>query len=83
MSGTHAKISDTGRLSIPADLRKAVGLERGGDVVIELSGDEIRIRTVAAAITRAQALTRRLLDPKRGASVDEFLSERRAEAERE
>jgi AbrB family looped-hinge helix DNA binding protein len=83
MSPIHVKISDNGRLSIPAAMRKAIGLERGGDVVIELSGQEIRIRTLAEATARARELTRRLLAGRTDASVDDFIAERREEASRE
>ena len=72
-------VSPTGRLSLPAEFRKAVGLERGGDVVVELDNREIRIRTLDDAIAEAQALSRRLLAGKRNASVDDFLKERKAD----
>jgi AbrB family looped-hinge helix DNA binding protein len=83
MLTSFAKVSKTGRLSIPAHIRKAVGLERGGDVVVELDNSDIRIRTVDEVVARAQALTRRLLDGKPAASLDAFLAERRREGERE
>jgi len=80
MKSQHAKVSHSGRLSLPAEFRKAVGLEQGGDVVVELDGREIRIRTVSEVIERAQILTDRLLSGKADASVAEFLAERRREA---
>jgi bifunctional DNA-binding transcriptional regulator/antitoxin component of YhaV-PrlF toxin-antitoxin module len=83
MTVVRGRVSGSGRLSIPAEFRKAVGLERGGDVVVELDGREIRIRTVAEVIAQAQALTQRLIGDKPEASVDTFLSERRREAARE
>lgn len=83
MKYEHAKVSPSGRLSLPAAYRKAVGLERGGNVVIELDGREMRIITLDEAVARAQAISRRLLKGKPGASVDAFLAERRREAERE
>jgi AbrB family looped-hinge helix DNA binding protein len=83
MQRVRAKVSPSGRLSIPADFRKAIGLERGGDVVIELAGREIRIRTLDEIVAQAQDLTRRLLGDRPGASVEAFLAERRREAERE
>jgi antitoxin component of MazEF toxin-antitoxin module len=67
-------------LSLPAAFRKAIGLERGGDVVVELAGKEIRVHTVDEVVARAQELTRRLLAGKAGTSVDDFLAERRREA---
>jgi AbrB family looped-hinge helix DNA binding protein len=81
MNSVRAKVTEAGRLSLPAEFRKAVGLERGGDVVVELAGNEIRVRTVDEVVARAQELTRRLLAGKAGASVDDFLTERRREAE--
>ena len=83
MSGILARISQSGRLSIPAKFRKAVGLERGGEVVVELDGREIRIRTIDEVVGRAQALTRQLLGEQPDASLDAFLAERRREAARE
>jgi antitoxin component of MazEF toxin-antitoxin module len=84
MTVKKAKVSESGHLSIPTELLTAVGLERGGDVVIELDGRDIRIRTVAEAVAQAQALTRQLLgDRLAEASVDNFLAKRRREAERE
>lgn len=83
MNSAKAKVSESGRLSIPAELRRAVGLERGGDVVVELDGRDIRIRTVDEVMAQAQALTRRLLAGQPDASVDAFLAERQREAEEE
>ena len=42
MKAIIGHVSESGRLSLPADFRKAVGLGRGGSVVIELDGGEIR-----------------------------------------
>ncbi len=73
----RAHVSPSGRLSLPAEFRKAVGLDRGGDVVVELEGKDIRIRTIAEVVSQAQALSRQLLAGKPNASVDDFLAERR------
>ena len=81
MNALKGRVSETGRLSIPADIRKAVGLERGGDVVIELVRREIRIRTIDEVVAQAQAIARRLTEGKPDASVDAFLAGRRREAE--
>lgn len=77
------RVSQSGRISLPAEFRKAIGLEHGGDVVIELDGRDIRIRTVDETVARAQELTRRLLADKAEASLDAFLQERHREAEQE
>ena len=83
MTGGRARVSESGRISLPAEFRKAVGLEPGGDVVVELEGREIRIRTLDEVVAHAQALTHRLLRGKPDATVDAFLAERRREAEGE
>jgi AbrB family looped-hinge helix DNA binding protein len=83
MNAVRARVSESGRISLPAEFRKAVGLDRGGDVMVELSGREIRIRSLDEVVAHAQAFTRRLLSGKPDASVDAFLTDRRREAERE
>jgi AbrB family looped-hinge helix DNA binding protein len=72
-----AQVSPSGRISLPAEFRKAVGLEHGGNVVVELDGKDIRIRTIAEVVAEVQALSRRLLAGKPNVSVDDFLAERR------
>ena len=83
MNVIKGRVSESGRVSIPAEFRKAVGLEHGGDVVIELVGREIRIRTIDEVVTPAQAIARRLTAGKPDASVDAFLAERRRETHHE
>lgn len=52
-------------------------------MIVELADDEIRIRTLDEIIARAQRRARELLSGKPQASVDDFIRERRVEAERE
>jgi AbrB family looped-hinge helix DNA binding protein len=83
MKMVHAKVSESGRLSLPAEFRKEIGLERGGDVVVELEGKAIHIRTVDQAIADAQAIARRIMGNDPGGSVDAFIAEKRREAAKE
>jgi bifunctional DNA-binding transcriptional regulator/antitoxin component of YhaV-PrlF toxin-antitoxin module len=83
MTNTVAKMSDAGRLTIPAAFREAAGLPRGGSVVLEVVDGELRLRSLARAMERARALTRELVAGKDGLSVDAFLANRRREAGRE
>jgi AbrB family looped-hinge helix DNA binding protein len=83
MDSIQGKVSKAGRVSLPDEFRKAVGLDQGGEVVLELTGSEIRIRPIDEVVNRAQALTQQLLGSKTCASVDGFLAERRKEASRE
>ena len=61
MTVMRGRVSSSGRLGLPAEVRRAVGLDRGGEVVIELDGADIRIRTVADVVRRAQTLARAAL----------------------
>ncbi len=83
MTAVTTKMSENGRLTVPASIRMAVGLERGGDVIVEVVDGELRIRTVAQAMERARALARRILGGQAGGSVDDFLTDRRHDAARE
>jgi bifunctional DNA-binding transcriptional regulator/antitoxin component of YhaV-PrlF toxin-antitoxin module len=77
-SSRPGHVSETGRLSLPAELRRAVGLERGGPVRIEVVDGAIRIRTMKEVQNRIRALAREsgLADK---ASVADFLGWRAAE----
>ncbi len=83
MKPISAHVSESGRLSLPAPIRRAIGLDHGGTVIVELVGREIRIRTLDEVIAEVQALARRLTAGKPEASVDAFIAERHREAERE
>jgi AbrB family looped-hinge helix DNA binding protein len=79
---TRLRISENGRLVIPASFRKALGIEVGDEVVLRLHDDELRITTQQKRIQRAQQRARKYL--KKGASlVDELLTERRQAARNE
>lgn len=79
MNAIRARVSETGRLSIPAEVRKAVGLERGGDVVVEVDGQTIRIRTVDEVVSEAQGIVRAFFSNRKDVTVDDFIAARRAD----
>lgn len=79
----YVNVMPNGRMSLPAELRRRYGLASGGQVVVEETEDGIMLRTVAQAVARAQAISRKLTTGKSGASVDDFLAERRREADAE
>ena len=73
-------ITPNGRMSLPADIRKRLGLSGGCALLVEEMPDGIVLRTVAQAITHAQALARKYTADKPEASVDAFLANRRTES---
>jgi AbrB family looped-hinge helix DNA binding protein len=83
MPGRRVRIAPGGRVVIPAAFRKALGVEIGDDMVIELTGDELRLRSRRAAIKRVQAMVRQYIPDDKRSLSDELIAERRAEAARE
>ena len=79
---TWAQVSPDGRVVIPAAYRQLLGVEGGGHLFMLLEGSELRLIGRDRAIQRAQELVARFV-PEDVSLVDEFLAERRREAERE
>ena len=82
MEGIRVKLGSNGRVVIPAELRRALGVKEGDELLLRCSGGELRITTPRAAIRRAQELVRRYL-PADVSLVDELIDERREAAEQE
>ena len=81
--GKWAKVTTAGQFTLPAEVRERLGFAHGGKVMIDDSGDSSVLRTVDQVVARAQALARRLVEDKQGASLDDFLADRWCEAERQ
>src|SRR3546814_20721014 len=58
MSVHKARIVSGGRLQIPADVRKALGIADGDDVRLEVVDGELRVRSFQTALGRVRALVR-------------------------
>ncbi len=83
MTSRHVKIAQGGRVVIPMEFRKALGVSMGDDVVIELKEGELRLRSRKAAIRHAQGLIRKYIPGDERSLVDELIAERRQAAVRE
>lgn len=68
-----------GRLVIPTEYRRKLGLEPGDEVLMHLDDEGLHLFTPAQAVARAQALVRRYVPRERSLS-NELISERREEA---
>jgi bifunctional DNA-binding transcriptional regulator/antitoxin component of YhaV-PrlF toxin-antitoxin module len=75
-------IGADGRVVIPAEMRRVMGIDNSGVVIAQVVEGELRMLAPRLAVARAQALVR-AFDKGRGSPVDELIAERRAEAERE
>lgn len=82
MTAITTRIAEGGRVVIPAEYRRALGLRVGDEVLVELEGGTIRILTIDEAIRRAQEIIGQYV-PEEVSLVDELIAQRRAEAARE
>lgn len=82
MSSVVVKISGSGRLNLPSELRRLLGLKGPGHLILTVQDGEVRITTMAQELERVRALARPYA-PKDRLASEELIRERRAEAKRE
>jgi AbrB family looped-hinge helix DNA binding protein len=73
-------VTPNGRMSLPADIRKRMGLISGGQILVEETDEGVILRTTAQAVAHAQAFAKRFTGDRDDASVDAFLAARRTES---
>ena len=60
MQTAKGKVVEGGRIIVPAAFRRALGLEKGDSVLLELHDEELRVRPARTALRRLQAKLRAL-----------------------
>ena len=80
--GLVARVSEGGKMNIPAQIRREVGLEHGGPVMVSVVNGEIRMRVMRQVLEELQDEARDVFAGS-GETVDRFLRERRDEALRD
>ena len=78
----ETRLDEVGKITIPDEYRRAIGLETGDTVILVLEKGELRIIPSSEAIKHAQALVRRYIPRERILSA-ELIRERRVEAAHE
>jgi bifunctional DNA-binding transcriptional regulator/antitoxin component of YhaV-PrlF toxin-antitoxin module len=73
------RVAANGRVVLPKAAREALGVTGAGVVALSVDGDEVKLSSMASRVRYAQALYREHV--KNGTSSDDFLEERRREAE--
>ena len=76
------RITEGGRVVIPAGFRRSLGLEVGQEATLQLVDDTLVLMNPRQAIRRAQGLVRKNVS-KDVSLVEQLIAERRAEAGRE
>ena len=77
-----ARLSDNGRIVIPAEIRQKLELSPGDTVLLSVEGYVLKIEPQRARIRRIQQSMRQFLPPDRVLS-DALIADRREEARRE
>ena len=75
---TRTRMGEKGRVVIPAEIRKALGMDAGGTLDLRVEDHELRISTIRGRILRAQERVRKYVPE--GVSLSEELSVERREA---
>jgi len=76
----RVSVAANGRLLLPAEVRKRLGLADGGELLLEETPEGLMLRTIAQAVAHAQAIALRYTANNPNASVDAFLAQRRADS---
>ena len=77
----RVRVSARGRIGLPAEFRRALGIEPDSAAVVSLEDARLVIETPAAHLAQIQEATAHI-DPSRSL-VDRLIADRRAEARRE
>lgn len=83
MNGTRVVLGKGGRINIPAEYRRALGLVDGDEVLVGMEEGAIRIQTRKASLERARRLVRPYVVDGGPSMSEELSRERRTEAESE
>jgi AbrB family looped-hinge helix DNA binding protein len=79
MTAIMLRVGEQGRMVIPAELRKQLGLEIGTELVATVEGDRLVLETASAILARLQSQFSQV----QGSMADELIAERKAEVKRE
>ena len=82
MDTISVRIKKSGRVLIPAVIRRRLNLEEGNEVLLRIDGTGIQMGTRQQALDRIQKRLRQYIPEDRVLS-EELIEERRAEADRE
>lgn len=76
-------VGENGRIILPRELRRMLGVDKGSQVVIEAQDERLELTTTGRLRREAQDRYRRLFPDRARGVVDEFLTDKREEARRE
>ena len=77
--GITVKVMENGRMVLPVAIRRQLGLEKGGTLILEESDHAVTLRTLEQTLDKVRATFAQYADLP-GTSVDDFLANRRADS---
>ncbi|HVR90482.1 MAG TPA: AbrB/MazE/SpoVT family DNA-binding domain-containing protein [Novosphingobium sp.] len=77
----QAKLIKGGKIVIPAELRREMGFKEGDSLIFESDGDHVVLKSYRQVVREVQASVKAAL--KKPFTVDDYLAEKWAEADRE
>lgn len=78
----RAKLTTNGRILVPVQFRKALGLKPGDELVLQLDQESFRVIPLQQAVAQAQKLVKKY-NPEKKSLVSELLNSRQTEAQNE
>lgn len=78
----RTRVGAGGRIVIPHEMREALAVQEGDDLLLEVDEHGLHVRSVRHAIQRVQQVVAKYVKPGRSLSA-ELIAERRKESERE
>ncbi len=78
--GIEINVAANGRMVLPAEVRKRLGLENGGKLILNESEFGLELTNFRQRVKRAQALYKKYSEGKKTTSVEEFIAMKREEA---
>ena len=82
MTAQRGKLVSGGRLQVPAEIRRQMGLADGDPVLMKVVDGELHVRPLRAGLARARARLRQYV-PADARLAEELIAERREAAGRE
>jgi len=79
----YGRINESGRIVIPAAIRREMGIEAGDRLLMEVQDGVLRIESHRARIRRIQEEFKRPMAPGEMLMSDRLIADRREEARRE
>ena len=78
--GIEIKVAANGRMVLPADVRRRMGLENGGKLSLNEGEFAVELMTVRQRVAKAQALYKKYSRGKPQSTVDDLIAQKRLDA---